>query len=178
LTLWLKLVPEHTANFVRLILLFAMSEALSGTLITSMLATGNIKKYQIIVGGLQMMNFPVSYLFMKLGFFPEITMIIAVFFSQICLVARLWLLRGMIGLSAKYYLRHIYVNVIVVSILSGILPYCLFSNMDQGIIRLLSVSLVSVLSTLSVILFAGCSTKERRFALNKVTIFLNSKYKA
>lgn len=52
LTLWLNTVPEHTVLFVRLVLIFAMSESISGPLITAMLATGNIRNYQIIVGGL------------------------------------------------------------------------------------------------------------------------------
>ncbi|MDR1895702.1 MAG: oligosaccharide flippase family protein [Prevotellaceae bacterium] len=176
LSIWLNLVPEHACNFVRLILLFAMSEAISGTLITAMLATGKIKKYQIIVGSLQMMNLPVSYLFLKMGFFPEITMMIAIFFSQVCLVARLWLLRGMIGLSARYYLQHVYINVMIVFFLSGVLPIFIFKNMEQGLIRFLMVSLMSVLSTLFVILFVGSSKKERKFVYEKINIVKNKLY--
>ena len=50
LGLWLKLVPEHAVLFVRLTLLFAMSESISNPLITAMLATGRIRNYQIMVG--------------------------------------------------------------------------------------------------------------------------------
>jgi len=177
LTVWLKIVPEHSVNFVRLMLLYAMSESLSSTLITAMLATGKIKKYQIIVGGLQMINLPVSYLFLRLGAIPESTMIIAIVISQCCLVARLYLLRGIIGLSSKYYLKHIYANVFVVSLLSCILPTLLHFNMSEGFLRLLSVTFVSVLSTSVVILFVGCTKKERLFVLSKVTDFVNSKIK-
>ena len=99
LNIWLKDYPAHTINFVRLILLMSLSESLSGTLITAMLATGNIKKYQIIVGGLQILNFPLSYIFLKLGFFPETTLIISIIISQISLFSRLILLRDMIRLS-------------------------------------------------------------------------------
>jgi O-antigen/teichoic acid export membrane protein len=175
LTVWLKIVPEHTVNFVRLILILAMSESLSSTLITAMLATGKIKKYQIIVGGLQMMNLPVSYMFLKLGGIPEGTMIIAIVFSQCCLAARLWLLRGMIGLSAKKYLRQVYFNVLFVSVLSFILPYLVFSNMEEGFIRLLVVGLVSLISTTLIIYFVGCTQKERDFAMIKIMKFYNSK---
>lgn len=37
LTLWLKIVPEHTTQFVQLVLIFAMSESISNPLITAML---------------------------------------------------------------------------------------------------------------------------------------------
>lgn len=175
LSVWLKVIPGHTVNFVRLILILAMSESLSGTLITAMLATGKIKKYQIIVGGLQIMNLPVSYLFLKLGGFPEGTMIIAIVISQCCLAARLWLLRKMIGLSAKNYLRKVYLNVLFVSVLSFILPYLVFSSMEEGIIRLLTLASISIVSTATVIWFVGCTHKERSFVLNKVSGFINSK---
>ena len=50
LALWLKIVPDHTVLFVRLILIFALSESISNPLVTAMLATGRIKNYQIEIG--------------------------------------------------------------------------------------------------------------------------------
>lgn len=93
LTLWLNTVPEHTVLFVRLVLIFAMSESISGPLITAMLATGNIRNYQIIVGGLQMLNLPISYILLSLGAIPETVLIVAVLISQCCLMARLYMLK-------------------------------------------------------------------------------------
>lgn len=93
LTLWLNTVPEHTVLFVRLVLIFAMSESISGPLITAMLATGNIRNYQIIVGGLQMLNLPTSYILLSLGAIPETVLIVAVLISQCCLMARLYMLK-------------------------------------------------------------------------------------
>lgn len=95
LTLWLNTVPEHTVLFVRLVLIFAMSESISGPLITAMLATGNIRNYQIIVGGLQMLNLPTSYILLSLGAIPETVLIVAVLISQCCLMARLYMLKKM-----------------------------------------------------------------------------------
>ena len=173
LSVWLKTIPEHAAGFVRLILIHALCESLSGTLITAMLATGKIKKYQIIVGGIQMTNLPLSYLFLKLGGIPEGTLLIAIFVSQACLLARLWLLRGMIRVSAGYYFKHVYLNVITVFILSAALPCLLFVNMEEGPVRLLSVGFVSIFSTLSVIFFVGCSKNERTIVLVKLESLKN-----
>ena len=82
LTLWLKIVPEHTASFVQLILLFGLSESISNPLITAMLATGKIRNYQLVVGGLQLMNLPVSYILLRIGLFPEIVIVVAIILSQ------------------------------------------------------------------------------------------------
>lgn len=92
LTIWLKLVPEHAVLFVQLVLIFAMSESISQPLITAMLATGNIRSYQIIVGGLQMLNLPISYMLLHFGCIPEVVLIVAIIISQCCLATRLFLL--------------------------------------------------------------------------------------
>ena len=81
LSLWLKQYPEHTVNFVRLVLLLTLCEVLSSTLITIQLATGKIRNYQIAVGGMQMMNFPLSYLCLQFGMPPEATYCVAIFIS-------------------------------------------------------------------------------------------------
>lgn len=93
LHLWLKEVPEHTVLFVRLVLLFALSESLSSPLITAMLATGKIRDYQLVVGGVQMLNLPVSYYLLRIGMIPESVVVVAIVFSQCCLVARLVMLK-------------------------------------------------------------------------------------
>ena len=72
LKLWLGIVPEHTVEFIRLILIFTLSESISQPLITAQHATGRIRNYQIIVGGLQMMNLPIAYLTLKNGTDPEV----------------------------------------------------------------------------------------------------------
>lgn len=177
LTLWLETVPEHTIGFVRLVLIFAMSESISKTLITVMLATGRIRNYQILVGGLQVLNFPISYILLKEGFLPEATMIVAIVISQLCLVARLWMLRNMVELSVKYYLYHVYSNVVIVAVLSVMLPYLVYLNMTCGMLRFFIVSTLCLISTIVVIYYVGCSSKERLFLQNKLLLIRNRIFK-
>ena len=67
LGLWLKSVPEYTVSFVRIILFFSLVESFSHPLIHLMLATGNIKKYQIVVGSTYIANFFVAWIVLLLG---------------------------------------------------------------------------------------------------------------
>ena len=83
LDLWLVDVPTHAVSFVRLVLLFTMSESLAYTLVTAMLATGNIRNYQLVVGGCQMLNLPFSYILLKNGFPPETIMVVAIIISVV-----------------------------------------------------------------------------------------------
>ena len=167
LVLWLKIVPEHAVLFVQLALLFAMSESISNPLITAMLATGNIRNYQMIVGGLQMMNLPLSYVLLRMGCIPETVMIVAVCISQCCLAARLYMLRGMIGLSARKYLRKVYANVLVVTIASSILPILIVNSMEESFLNFVTSSLISVVCTVFSIYYIGCNKAERQFVTDK-----------
>ena len=168
LKLWLSNVPEHTELFVQLILICAMGESLSNTMVTAMLATGNIRNYQIVVGGLQMMNLPISYICLRLGFMPESVLIVAIVVSQCCLAARLYMLRGMIGLSSIQYMKKVYLNVIVVTLLSLAVPVLLSKYMEEAFFSFVVLSLVSIVCTLIVEFYVGCNGKEREFVVDKV----------
>lgn len=170
LTLWLNTVPEHTVLFVRLVLIFAMSESISGPLITAMLATGNIRNYQIIVGGLQMLNLPTSYILLSLGAIPETVLIVAVLISQCCLMARLYMLKKMIKLKIKDYLKKVYFNIITVSIIAIILPICMQERLAENFINFLLSSLICMLCTYLSIYYIGCSYEERKSIYNKFLI--------
>lgn len=169
LSLWLTVVPEHTILFVRLILILAMCESLSGTLITAMLATGNIRNYQIVVGGLQLLNFPLSYVALKIGLAPEFTMVIAIVISIINLFVRLLFLQKMIGLSARHYLKAVVGNVGMVSVCSVVLPLLVSFYLAPGLIRFFIICIVAVANTLFVVYRVGCSQAERVFIKEKVS---------
>lgn len=173
LGLWLKIIPEHTVLFVQLALIFAMSESISNPLITAMLATGKIRNYQLIVGGLQMMNLPLSYLLLHIGMFPEIVIVVAITISQCCLVARLIMLRSMIGLSVRKYIKKVYTNVLAVIITAAIIPFLLTFSLEDSFQNFILSSFMTIICTGTAIYYIGCNRVERQFITNKIHIFFN-----
>jgi len=173
LGLWLKIVPNHAVLFVQLVLVFAMSESISQPLITAMLATGRIRNYQIVVGGLQMMNLPVSYILLRMGMFPEVVIVVAIVISQCCLVARLVMLRGMIGLSVKKYMKKVYINVLTVTVMAAIIPFLLTIKLEESFLNFVLLCLTSFICTGITIYYAGCTKAERQFLLNKLHTIKN-----
>ncbi len=169
LGVWLKVVPEHAVNLVKLILLNAMAESISYPLITAQSATGRIKIYQIVVGGLLMLNFPISYIALKFGFDVEVTLIIALAISQLCLFARLYMLRNMISLNAIQFIKEVYLRIIATTFISAILPLMIYNLIDEGFIRFILVGFTCCLSTIFFILYLGCTTTERKFVLTKIS---------
>lgn len=168
LNLWLKNYPDHTVNFVRLTLLFAMSESLSHTLISSVCATGKIRNLQISSGLIQLLNFPVSYCLLYNGFQPEMTMVASIIISQCCFMVRLLIAHLQIGISILAYLKDVYLRIIIVSVSSIIIPLIVHSIMDTTILRLLIVATLSMLSVPIMIWGLGCKPDEKKFIINKI----------
>ena len=172
INLWLGQVPEHVVLYVRLILIFSLCETVSNPLITVMLATGNIRNYQIIVGGLQMLNLPISYILLRMGFFPEIIVVVAIALSIACLIARLVMLRGMIGLPVRSYVREVLFNLLVVTAIAMILPSVASFVYSDTFLYFVSSCFVSVLSAALSIYLLGCSSGERIFVKEKAMQFI------
>ena len=176
LHIWLGQVPEHTVLFVQLVLIFGMCESISSPLITAMLATGKIRNYQLVVGGFQMLNLPVSYILLRFGAIPETVLIVAIVISQLCLVSRLYMLRGLIGLKARDFIKKVYAIVIEVTILSVIVPFLLAIVLNNDFLNFIVLSIITVVSTLLVVFYVGCTMEERQFVVSKVKMIILKKY--
>lgn len=161
LTIWLKTVPEYASSFLRLTLYISLISVISNTLVTSMLATGNIKRYQIIVGGLGMCIFPFTYIAYINGLPVESAYIIHIIIFIIQLICRLYLLKKMIRLRIIYFWNQTLVKDVKVVIISSILPLLLFFIIPQSLIRFIILLVISMISTGISIYFLGMAKDER-----------------
>lgn len=173
LTVWLGDVPEHTLNFVRLVLILSLIDSVSNTLITLQNATGNIRNYQIVVGGILLLNFPLSFACLKVGLPPESTYCVAIIVAAICLFARLLFLRKTAMLPMEEFLRKVVCNVLLVSLCANIAPCICSLILPVGWMRFLIVSIVSVISTALSVIMIGCDQKERHFICEKLRAIKN-----
>ena len=168
LALWLDEVPRMSVGFARLFLVLALSESLSGPLMTGMLATGKVRDYQILVGGLIMLNFPVSYIFLKFGAAPEVTVVVAIVISQICLFARLYMLRRTMQFPVREYLKRVYWNMLKVTVPAVVAAWALQMLMPEGWLGFVLCVAACVMCAGLSVLFIGCSKVERQELLHMV----------
>lgn len=105
LSLWLKSVPDYTVVFTRVILLIAIVDASANPMITAASATGNIKKYQIYVGGVLLLTIPLSYIGFMLGLNPVSAFIINLIIMILAFAIRMYMLRGLLGFPVGSYCR-------------------------------------------------------------------------
>ena len=114
------------------------------------------------------MNLPLSYICLRLGCMPESVLIVAICISQCCLFARLYMLRGLIGLSAIKYMKRVYFNVVLVAFLSLIVPGIMSRYMEESFVSFIFTSLVAMICTIAVEFYVGCNQRERAFVISKV----------
>ncbi len=169
LSLWLETVPNHTANFIRLTLLLTMLEAISNPLIIAAQATGNIKKYQIIIGSILLSIIPFSFILLEKGYMPVSVFILQNIITAIALFARLLLLRKMIFLSLRMFIRSVILKIIYVTCASMIVSIVLLFIIPQTTLwGLILVCILCMCSTLVLIYFLGLNKTERQFVVQKI----------
>lgn len=169
LQLWLEEVPAHSALFVQLVLILAMFDCVANPFVTIALATGRIRNYQLIVGGLQMLNLPIAYICLRVGNFPEIVTIVAIFMALICMVARLIILKNMVALNIPRVCREVFLNTIIVGLLSSIVPYFVSNFNENNFTGFTINSIICFVSSSIVILYIGCKKEERIYVYKSIT---------
>ena len=164
LTIWLGFVPEYAAVFCQLILINALISACSGPLLTGAMATGQIKKYQLIVASINLLNLPVSWVVLKFFPNPYLTVYIMIVLSIIAFVTRLFLVSEMIGLSKKQFLKQTISRVFVVALIIGCVLGIIYTNLASSVSLLLLLVRIflSFLFVVGVILIIGITPNERR----------------
>lgn len=162
LELWLDQVPEYTALFIKLIIYSLLINSLTYSLMTAAQATGKIKLYQFVVGGILLLNVPISYIILNNGGSPETVFYVTIWLALIALFARLYLISKLINLSIY---RFIY-KAILPAVLSCSLSYLIVNQLTSEVneIHTFVISLVIISSlNLTIIFSLGLSRAERNY---------------
>ena len=168
LKVWLKTVPDNTVIFLRIMICISLIYTCSNPMVVANQATGKVKKYQAVCGTTLMVILPISWILLELGFPPYSVFVVHFFMEGVCQVARMLMLRPLIGLRVRDYLLNIYLRIIFVVIVSIIMPSVIHLTMDIGFLRFLTVGFACVLSVLLSAYTLGLTTSERIFFYTKI----------
>lgn len=169
LGLWLKEVPEHTVLFTQLVMIFVVLESLSGTMMISIQATGKIGLYQSVIGGLLILNLPISYLALRLGAAPEVTVLVSIIISIVAFLLRVLIVSPKINMSKTKLIVELFIKM---SIIGAIVYTALSLIYSIGFSKWTSVIVTVVSSfviTTCLMYTIGFTTEEKRFFRNYIT---------
>ena len=175
LSIWLKDVPDYTVIFLRIAIFTAMLNTLSNPLIVSMHASGKVRDYQIVVGGLSLVTLPLVYIALLMGAEPYMAMLIAFFVELACHFARLYMLVRSIDFPMWRFVKGVTLRVFVITVVAMVLPILAYKNIDITILRFISVCLLSLVSTIGFGYYLGFNNEDRQMIKVKVTSIINKK---
>ncbi len=167
LRVWLGTVPDNAVIFTQIMICISMLCALSNPCVVANQATGKIKQYQLVVGGILLTILPLSYLVLRLGA-PAYSVFIVHFCVEcVAQLARMLMLRPLIGVKLGQYLRHIYLPLLATVAVAVLLPLWVRQQLDEGWLRFLAVGGSCVLSVGLSACLLGLEKDERRFFASK-----------
>ena len=179
LSLWLKTPPAYASVFLKYIIISSfMDTVLANSLVTSMFATGDIKKYQIIVTTVGCLVFPLSWLAFQLGFEPQVGYILYFIIYSILLFVRLHLLKDMVKLPVMMYVREVLFRVVPVMAICFAVSSVPIFTMEGSLVRLTCVVALSTVVTSLTTYYLGLNKGEKNYLFeltNKIPFINNSK---
>lgn len=161
LQFWLGKVPDYSVLFVRMAFLSTLCNVLGYTLVTAQLATGNIKKYQIIMTVVGVWVFPLTWIAYKLGGGAVWCYIIflSIYFGLI--FVRIYLVKDLIHMPMMLYIKNVLLNCAIVLVLAVIPPLVIRFLMPSTLLRFFVLGIVSVVASVIVIYWVGMQSGER-----------------
>ena len=170
LQIWLGDVPDLSAIFVRLVIVGLMVDIVTNPLTILALATGNVRRFYLVTGGVSYLVLPVVWILFKCGapaFWAYVVFIAGYFLVSCC---KLWVLHGQIDFPVGEFLRKVVLRLLLVTAVSAVLPLAVWMAMPQGWPRLIVVCLLSV-ACVALAAYAFALTRgEREFVLAKLHI--------
>ena len=149
LNLWLgtENVPKYTAQFIRMIIVIGLLEAVSTPVVNVIYASGKIKSFQIAIGCFTLLVLPISYILLKIGMGPESLYYVTMIFALISILIRIFFLKGCMDFGLCKYIKNIFGQAVLFSFLLFAINFISPIEWKNNIaLNILIISLVEILS--------------------------------
>lgn len=168
LDVWLKIVPDYTSLFTKLVVINALIDVLGNPLAVSMQAYGKIRNYHLICGGFTLTILPISYILLKMHYPPESVFYVSIVICAISIVIRAVFVKYSIGLSLKEYFNKSILPIMLVILISVPIPLYLEITHDYGLNRFLIVVFSSIFMISFSVMTVGLTKTERKHFIETI----------
>ena len=151
----LKNVPEYTAAFCTLMIVFYLIDAIQAPLWMTIYASGNIKWHAIVVSGLTILNIPITWALLKSGMPPTVAFITRCGLNFLTAIFRTVYIKYTMGFPSGQYIREVIFRAVIVLCLAFISSFLLES-------------VLSCLLTILIIYSIGTSASEKQIIRNAI----------
>ena len=133
-------------------------------------AKGKIKYPELIGGIILIMNFPLSYVALSLGYGPQSVFVIMIICGMACQINRIYFANKYLQMSISDYLIKVVTHPLFVLLVSAIAPfvYSRYCQIEMALLYIFAVSAVSVLSVLLSVYYLGLDKVERMYVISVI----------
>lgn len=167
LNLWLgeSQVSNVMVRFAQLELIKSLVVVLENPITMAIRATGDIKRYQIIVGIQTLMFLPICYVAFTLGMPAYGSMLILAVIFFFVQITRVFLVRNVINLSFISYLKSVICPIAITTVLSVIFSYVTIQFLNDSLYMFLLKVIITILISAFFILLLGLKSEERSYLM-------------
>lgn len=167
LSVWLKTVPDDAVIFTQIMICISLIYTTANPCVIANQATGKVKVYQMVVGGILLTILPISYIVLKLGAPAYSVFIVHFCVESVAQFSRMYMLRKLINLPMRQYLQNIYIPIVATVAVAIVLPVIVHMQMENGWLRFIAVGLICVFSVGLSSFYIGFTKHERLFFIDK-----------
>lgn len=175
LSLWLKEVPAYSGTFAILIIIVSLIDTLTNPLLTLAQATGDVKRYQLIVGSTFLLIIPVSYIGLKLYLMPELVFIINIIFSIIVMILKIYIVSPMVKIRKIIFFQRVIKPALYVSILSSLIVLFIKILLPNNILSGVLICIASIVSIFICVYIFGITNEEKIYIKLKAKSILSNR---
>jgi hypothetical protein len=172
LGLWLKEVPEYAILFTRLALIESLIVSISLPLTTAARAPGKMRKYELILGSIQITLFVVSWLVINIGYPAYSVFVVAILFNFLMFIVRLYIVSNLVGINLRSYIELVLLPVLTIIFLSASTSLYIDYLVPDTLLYSILTSAVCFLISIITIYFIGLNKTLRV----KVNEYVKKKY--
>ncbi len=170
LELWLKVVPEGSPMYGRLIIILVLVVLLSSGMQNVFVAIGKVKTYNIYVSLFLILNLPISYVLFKNGFASYTIIIVGIILELITLNVRLILLKKYLDYKISSYLKEIVQITFPTFIVSVILFLVMYVEMPKFLHLIISFAISLLISPILIYKFS-LDSFQKQYVSNIISKF-------
>lgn len=171
--IWLGEVPEYTVPFIQWLLCATLIESISFPLMRASDASGKIRVYHSVVGGILLLILPVAYIVLKYTMNPVSVFVVYFSIHLTAWFARLIILRKTVKLSVTTYMKNVMLTVSAVFLISYTAGRVITSGIPHTFWGLVATVLISIALSLTTSFIIGLDSKEKQFLLSKTKQILH-----
>lgn len=168
LSLWLVEVPSYASIFIICLFIYSMIDALQTPLISNILATANIKVYEIWLSAVLILNIPISYLFFRSGYPPFLFFLVYASLNLISAIIRTIWAHGFIGFPVKKYCHKVIIPIIRTTISSVVCAWCITNLIPTFKFSFIINAVCIFIISLPIILYTGIDKHDRHLILHLI----------